>query len=118
MSNLTVVSGDAYTGVRRLVVTVTDTAGAAVDLTGATLTFMAKRRRSDDDDAAVISKTPELASPQTGATKGVAYIALAEADTATLSGRYLWELSADDAVGVVTLASGNLYVTADLIEGV
>lgn len=117
MANIHVVSGDEYLGVRRLVITVTDENDAAVDLTGTSLTFMVKRRRSDDDDAALITVTPTLASPQTGATEGVAYIALTAADTASLSGKYLWELEADDSVGVITLASGNFYVTPDLIEG-
>lgn len=117
MSNLHVTSGDAYTGVRRLVITVTDEAGAAVDLTGTVLTFMVKRRRSDADDDALLEVTPSLASPQSGATKGIAYIAIAEGDTDDMSGKYLWELSADDSVGIITLASGGFYVTADLIEG-
>ncbi len=115
--NLYIVSGDDYLGARRLVVTVTDDEEAAVDLTGTDLAFMVKRRRTDDDDAAVITKTPALASPQTGDTEGVAYIELAATDTDDLSGRYLWELQADDSVGVITLASGGFYVTTDLIEG-
>jgi hypothetical protein len=117
MSILRVTSGDAYTGVRRLVITVTDDAGATVDLTGTDLRFVVKRRRSDANDDALIDEVPTLASPQSGATKGVAYIALAEADTADLAGRYYWELEADDSVGIITLASGRFYVTADLIEG-
>lgn len=115
MSNLYVTSGDAYTGVRRLVITVVDPDGAAVDLTGTTLRFMVKRRRSDAD--ALIDEVPTLASPQSGATEGVAYIALAEDDTDDMAGKYLWELEADDAIGKITLASGGFYVARDLIEG-
>jgi hypothetical protein len=118
MSNLYVTSGDAYllagSDDRRLRVTVTKD-GAAVDLTDTVSTFMVKRRRSDADDDALISVTATVADPQTGATKGVAYIPLTEADTADLDGRYLWELSAVDAVGTITLAAGNLYVGHDLI---
>jgi hypothetical protein len=121
VSNLYVISGDAYTGVRRLTVTATDPAGAALDLTGTTLVFMVKRRRSDEDADALISKqTPtdvEIASPQSGATKGKAYIALEEEDTEDLDGRYYWELEAGDAVGRLTLAAGVFRVTADLVEG-
>lgn len=124
MSTLNIVSGDAY-GIdgandRRLVVTVADD-GARVDLTGVGLTFMVKRRRSDADADAVITKTVgsgiTLASPQTGDTKGKAYITLLEADTADLDGRYRWELESDDAVGKLTLASGFFRVASDLIGG-
>lgn len=118
--NIRVTSGDAYklagSDDRRLLVTVTKS-GAAVDLTDTVPTFMVKRRPSDDDSAAVITKTPTVASPQSGATEGVAYITLNEADTADLSGRFYWELAAEDAVGTITLAAGGFYVTADLIEG-
>jgi hypothetical protein len=121
-TNIYVNSGDQY-GIngsddRRITLTVTK-AGVAVDLTGATLKLLVKRRRSDSDADAVITKTTSsgiaLASPQSGATKGVAYLTLDEGDTDDLSGRYLWELEGDDAVGKVTLASGGFYVTPDLV---
>lgn len=131
MSNLYVVSGDAYLDERRLVVTVTEPVLDAdgneisrtpVDLSATDLTFMVKRRRSDADADALITKTTvsgiEIATPQTGATKGVAYIELDEADTDDLGhivGGYPWELEGEDSVGKVTLASGRFYVTADLV---
>lgn len=121
MASIYVTSGDAYLAARRLVVTVTDDDGATVDISTTALTFMVKRKRTDDDSAALITKvTPteiEVATPQTGATKGKAYIELEEADTDDLDGKYLWELEADDAIGKVTLAAGGFYVTADLVEG-
>ena len=120
MAGIYVTSGDDYgldgANDRRLVITVTKD-GSTVDLTDVDLTFMVKRRRSDDDDAAVITKTPVAADPQTGATKGKAYLTLEAEDTADLSGKLLWELQATDVVGVITLASGGFYVAADLIEG-
>ena len=123
MTAIRVTSGDDYgidgSNDRRLVITVTKD-GATVDLTDTELTFMVKRRRSDDDDDAVITKTVgdglTLADPQTGATKGKAYLTLEAADTDDLSGKLLWELQAEDAVGVITLAAGGFYVTADLIR--
>lgn len=115
-----VTSGDAYglsgSDDRRLLIVVVDPAGAAVDLTGVDLTFLVRRRST----TAFTKVTPTqilIANPQTGATKGKAYITLAEADTDDLDGRYRWELEADDAVGKITLAAGKFYVTADLIEG-
>ena len=120
--NLYVVSGDAYTGVRRLVVTVVDENDAAVDLTGTTMTFMVKRRRTDDDADALITKAVgtgvTLATPQSGATKGIAYIALDPTDTEDLSGKYPWELAAEDSVGPIRLAAGWFRVASDLIVGV
>lgn len=116
MSLLYLTSGDAYLEGRRLDITVTDASDATVDLTGMTLTFMVKHQ----GDVLITKVTPsdiEIASPQTGTTKGVAYIALEEADTADLKGRYVWELEAVDSVGAVTLASGALYIKSDLITG-
>lgn len=114
-----VTSGDAYVDDRRLTITVTDADDATVDLSATDLTFMVKRRRSDADADALITKvTPaeiEIASPQTGATKGVAYLSLEESDTADLNGRFLWELEGEDSAGKVTLADGGFYVKRDLI---
>lgn len=112
---------DAYTGARALVITVVDEAGAAVDLTGTSIRFMVKRRRTDDDDDALISRATgsgiTLASPQSGATKGVAYIALIGAQTDVDAGAWFYELEATDSIGVITLAAGRFVVAADLIEG-
>lgn len=121
MSNLFVTSGDAYLNVRRLTVSVTDEDGVPIDLSATDLTFMVKRHRYDDDADALIDKTTsdgiEVATPQTGDTKGKAYIELDEVDTDALDGRYYWELEAIDAVGRVTLGSGKFYVNADLVVG-
>jgi len=118
MSNIYVTSGDDYLATRRLSVTVTGSDGATVDLTGAALTFDVRRRSIDE--AALISKTVgdgiEIASPQTGDTKGVAYIELAAADTDDLKGRYRWELEGVDAIGHATLARGGFYVTGDQVH--
>lgn len=118
MSNIYVVSGDDYLTTRRLTVTVLASDGTRVDLTTADLTFAVRRRLSDE--ANLIEKTVasgiEIASPQTGDTKGVAYVELEAADTDDLSGRYRWELQGEDGVGVATLAGGGFYVTPDLVH--
>lgn len=115
---LSITRGDDYTGARRLVVTVTDEAGATVDLTGTTARFMAKLRKTDADGDAVITKTITLASPQSGGTKGVAYIAIAAADTSSLAaGAYFYEIAGTDSIGAITLAAGRLTIAADLIRG-
>ena len=120
MANLHVRSGDDYLNTRRLIITVTDReTGEAVDISSTDLTFMVKSSRLDDDVDALITKTEisgiEIAAPQTGATKGVAYLSLEAADTASLDGRYRWELEGEDAAGVITLADGVLFVLSDLI---
>lgn len=117
MSNIRVVSGDAYLQDRRITLTATDIDGAAIDLTGTDLTFWVQRRRGDS--TRLIEKTTldgiEIASPQTGDTKGVCYLELDELDTEDLEGRYLWELEADDAIGKLTLGGGKFYVDPDLV---
>jgi hypothetical protein len=123
MSGLHVTSGDAYgldgSNDRRLIVRVTKD-GANVDLTDVDLTFMVKNRRSDEDDEALFTKTIGSGitlATQTGDTIGKAYITLTEANTESLAGRYFWELEADDAVGKLTLASGEFRVASDMIRG-
>jgi hypothetical protein len=115
--NIYVTSGDDYLGTRRLTISATD-GGSAVDLTGVELTFRVQRRRSDH--VALVEKTEadgiEIASPQTGDTKGVAYIELEAADTDDLEGNYRWELQGIDATGVITLGSGGFYVAGDIVH--
>lgn len=119
--SLSIRRGDDYTGARRIVASVVDGAGAPTSLTGTALTFMVKRSLNDADSLALLSKTVgsgiTLASPQSGATLGVAYIALASADTASLSpGSYTYELEGEDAVGVVTLVQDIFELLADVVR--
>lgn len=118
MSGLYVISGDDYLETRRLTVTVLGNDGLPADLSGAELTFGVRRRRSDT--AYLIEKTVgagiEIASPQTGDTKGVAYIEVEAVDTDDLRGNYRWELEGEDAVGKATLAGGGFYVAEDLVH--
>jgi len=110
-------SGDSYTGTRRLVITVTDPDGSAVDLSATDLIFRIESSTGDvlvtktTDDAGEV----EVASPQSGATKGLAYITLDEIDTYALAGRYLFELEGTDAGGTITLVDGAVYIRSDII---
>ncbi|RPH56137.1 MAG: hypothetical protein EHM89_15970 [Acidobacteria bacterium] len=110
-------SGDAYTATRRLTMTVTDQTDTAVDLSGTDLIFRIESSTGDvlitktTDDAAEI----EVAAPQSGATLGVCYVALDEADTDDMAGRYLWELEGTDAGGSMTLGYGAVYIKGDII---
>lgn len=119
---LTITRGDDYTGARHLVVTIheSDAADAALlDLTGLDLRFMVKKLRTDTNAAALIDKSTAdaitLGSPQSGATLGLAYIALDDIDTAIQPGAWYWELQGTDADGVVTLGRGRFIVTPDLV---
>lgn len=107
-------SGDAYTDTRRLTMTVTDQANTAVDLSATDLIF---RIESSTGDVLVTKETPtdiEIAV-QSGATLGVCYVTLEEADTDGLAGRYLWELEGTDAGGSLTLGHGSVYIKGDII---
>ena len=119
MSNLHIRSGDDYTNVRRLTITVTDIDGTPIDISGIDLTFMVKAQKADPDVDALFAKvTPtdiEIASPQAGDTLGKAYLAIPGSDTAVLDGRYRWELEGEDSAGNITLADGVLFVEHDLI---
>lgn len=115
---MNIVRGDDYTGARRLVITVTDPAGAAVDLTGTAVKFMVKAHPTDADAAALISKstTSGIALADQVASKGVAYLTLTATDTNIAPDAHWYEIQATDSLGVITLASGRFWVTADLIR--
>ena len=109
-------SGDGYVGVRRLQMSITDDTGTAVDITNTDIIF---RIESSTGDVLVTKTTTDVdeieLAPQTGATLGVCYVALEEADTDGLSGRYLWELEGTDNTGTVTLGGGAVYIRGDII---
>lgn len=117
MSSLFVTSGDAYVGSRALQVTVVDPDGSATDLTGIDLTFLVKQGLDDADADAVITKTVGTGITVAAPLTGMATIDLSEADTADRAGMFPWELQGVDANGRVTLASGSLYISPDLITG-
>lgn len=103
-----------------VLVTDPDAADAPVDLTGATLTFMVKRRPVDPDLDALLTKTTAdgiTLSDQTANT-GEATIEIDAADTDELArGLFYWELQSVDATDKVkTLAGGRFEIKADLIR--
>jgi hypothetical protein len=101
-----------YTG------TVLDSAGDAVDLTGATLRFTAKLNRGDADNATgVIAKTTGSGITHTNAATGQYRITLAPADTSSLTATtlYFWDLQLTDGAGsVFTVDNGTLTITTDV----
>jgi hypothetical protein len=121
VTDLEITRGDDET----LAILVTDPdaepANDPLDLTGAALTFMVKRRPTDDDDDALLTKvTPtEIAiDPDQTTNTGQATIAITPDDTGDLaSGNYYWELESLLGGDVKTLASGRIRIAADLIRG-
>lgn len=94
--------------------------GALVDLSGAQLTFMAKRRRTDADADALITKTvgTGIAISNQVTDKGEAVVTINAGDTdAKPAGAFWWELQSKDGGNhVATLASGRFVILADLIR--
>lgn len=114
MTNLEGTRGDTnnYTG------TVRDSAGAVVDLTGATLRFTAKLSHADgDNDATTIRKTTGSGITHTNAAQGAYRITLAPADTASLAATtlYVWDLQLTTGAGdVFTVDGGTLMIAMDV----
>lgn len=103
-----------------VLVTDPDNNNEPVDLTGAALTFMVKRRPVDIDDDALLVKTTAdgiTLSDQMTDT-GEATIEIDAADTDALAaGLFYWELqSVDVAAQVKTLARGRFAILADLVR--
>ena len=96
--------------------TVTD-GGAAVNLTGKSLRFMAKRSVADADSAAVITKTIGSGITVTNPTGGLAQTLISPADTTGLPAiaqLLQWDLQMVDGSNVYTLESGTLLVSPDV----
>jgi hypothetical protein len=118
MTDLAITRGDNET--LTILVTDPDNNDTPINLTGATLTWMVKRRPTDDDDDAILTKATgsgiTLANQTTDT--GEATIAIDDTDTDALApGTFYWELqSVDSATKVYTLAGGRIRIAADLIR--
>lgn len=113
--NLIITRGDDET----LSIAVTDRdTGDAVDLTGATLRFMVKRRRSDGDDDALVDKSTGAGiTIESPSTDGLATVTVEDSDTDDVEpGRAFWELQGILAGEVKTLAAGRITIRRDLIR--
>jgi hypothetical protein len=116
MTLLAVTRGDRQT----FAISITDADGVAVDLTGITITFTAKRRPTDTDAQAVISlSTAAGIVTDYDPTLGTATITLDPEDTEDLSDHVIarslyWDVQIDDMAGDVrTPLSGRLAISAD-----
>jgi len=102
-------SGDSKT----LEITITDSDGVAVDLTGATVKYAIAL--SSTASAALVSKATGGSGITTASN--VATVTLASADTATLAGVYYHEMEITTVLGAVTTAmTGTITILADVIQ--
>ena len=75
-------------------VTILDSAGSPVDITGYTFLFVVKENMGDEDSSALIKKEITVhSSPTTGKTQ----IPVVETDTEDMSGKYLYDYQWLDA---------------------
>lgn len=97
-----------------LVVTVSDSAGLPVDLTGTTVKWRAAP--AVDSTVATISKATGTGITITGAAAGQFTVMLGPTDTQTLDGEFYHEAQITDAAGAVsTVLSGRLTIRPALI---
>lgn len=107
--DFTMYSGDT----KNLAFTVSDSAGSAVNLTGATATWTLS---TSADSAATVTKTSGAGDiTYSGDNTEIATVALAGSDTASLSGVYYHELQITDASSNVSTTSGTAIILADNI---
>jgi hypothetical protein len=79
-------------------VTITDTAGNAVDLTGCTVFFTVKKKPNQADASAVISKEVSVFDDP---LLGIALINLSASDTDIVSGVYWYDVQLKKADGTI-----------------
>lgn len=108
LAALTIKAGDDFS--RTL--TITDDAGAAVDITGCTLTFHLRAPGGTTD---AITPAPTLALTTPGS--GIATLTLTDTQTATLTAltTYTYEIEMVDGTGLIsTPIEGLAYIAGDL----
>jgi hypothetical protein len=92
--------------------TVTDAAGAVVNITGMTIRLMVKRTHSG---SVLITKSVGSGVTITDGAGGVLTVTFAATETDDLAGKYVWDLEVTDGASVPrTVASGSLYVRPDV----
>jgi len=114
MSQISIYKGDS----RTLEVTVTDTSGAAVDITGYTMKFTVKK--SEADTTNTIQKTTTLATEidLTDPANGIAEVYLLPADTLNLkAGTYVYDVEVTtDTSKVYTVIKSTFVIVEDVTK--
>jgi hypothetical protein len=95
-------------------ITVTDSNGSPVDITGYTLWFTVKSDENDSDDEATIQKT---VTSHTDPTNGLTTFELTNTDTDIPHGTYLYDMQMKDTSNkITTLTKGYFNVTQDITQ--
>ena len=109
-------SGDS----RTLRITINDDAGAALDITGATIKWQLSKKAADSVEpkgAFILSKgTTSTGIEITDATGGICEVTLAPADTEALAGEFYHELQMTLDGSVSTVLFGQATIVKDLIQ--
>lgn len=113
MTDLTIYRGDSKTWN----ITFTDSAGAAINITGYTVFFTVKKKNSYTDDtvdtAAIVQKNITVhTAPATGQTQ----VALQPSDTSSVTPAvYVYDMQLKDTSGtILTFITGNFTISADV----
>jgi len=109
--NLSIIRGDTTV----FTLTLTDQAGAAVNLTSTTVFFTVKESLADADDDALIAKSTDSHSNPSG---GVTAITLTSTDTAITPGAYIYDIQVKNTTdgAIQSVASGIYEVLPDVTQ--
>lgn len=77
-------------------ITISDSGGTPIDITGYSFLFVVKAKASDEDPEAIIKK---IITSHPDPTNGVTQISVLEADTEDKHGKYLYDLQMEDDSG-------------------
>lgn len=104
----TIKQGDSFA----INITIKDSEGVAMDLTGKTVFFTAKKWKEDTDANAIISKAVlDIITPEDGTVT----ISLTAEETALFrEGVYWWDIQVVDGDSVQSTAKARLRVTSDV----
>ena len=91
-SDLTIYEGEDKTWD----VTITDSVGAPIDITGYTFLFVVKYKVTDEDSTSIIKK---IITSHSDPTNGVTQIIVLESDTEDINGKYLYDFQMEDDSG-------------------
>ena len=103
---------------RVLEVSITDSANAALNITGATVTWALSRAVADKVEpkgAAIVTKTVGSGITLTNPSGGVLQVAIAETDTDDLAGTYYHEMQLVLSGDTSTVMYGTVTIKKDLI---
>ncbi len=103
MTAITIFRGDTV----NLDITVTDSDGSAVNITGYTFFFTCKTNNDDSDDDALIKKD---VTSHTNPTGGITRITLSKTDTDVTIGNHYYDIQMKDLSGNITTLTADRFI--------